>query len=214
MNVLLADDHPLFLDGLRSLLESRGIKVVGTARDGVEAVERARALHPDIVLLDIRMPRMDGLTALRQIKSELPDVKVVMLTISAADEELFCAMKEGACGYLLKTQHTEEILALLYDVERGEAALSPGLARRILSELSRCAPEVPADQGLPRQALSPREVQVLGLVARGLTYKEVGAKLFLSERTIKYHMGEIVSRLHAHNRLEAIDYARRAGLIV
>lgn len=209
MNVLLADDHPLFLEGLANLLVSRGFTVVGTARDGLEALEKARALRPDLIMMDVQMPRLDGISAVRMIKMELPDTKIVMLTVSAEDEDLFGAIKSGASGYLLKTQDTDEFFALLENVAQGEAVLSPGLTARILDELARW----PSSQKEPHPNLSPRQIQVLTLVAQGLTYKEVGEKLFLSERTIKYHMGQIVARLHIHNRTEVIDYARRSGLV-
>ncbi len=213
MKVLLADDHPLFLDGLRNLLTARGIEVLGTARDGLEALDQARALHPDVILMDIEMPRLDGLAAMRVIKAEQPEMKIVVLTMSAEDKDLFEAIRSGACGYVLKTQDTNEFFDLLTDVERGEVALSPGLAARILREFGKSAninPEV--DRDVPIESLSLREMQVLTLVAQGLTYKEVGAKLFLSERTIKYHMGEIVRRLHMENRAQLIEYAKRTGL--
>ena len=209
MRVLLADDHPLFVDGLRNLLAARGIEVVGTARDGLEAVDRARAYRPEMVLMDIKMPRLDGLAAMRLIKAEFPEIKVVMLTMSAEDDDLYEAIKSGACGYLLKTQDTAELLVLLEDAARGELALSPGLAARILQELGRRAPA----HGRVSAPLSPRERQVLTLVAQGMTYKEAAASLFLSERTIKYHMRQIVERLHLANRAEVVEYARRAGLV-
>ncbi len=208
MKVLLVDDHPLFIDGLRNLLASRGYEVVGVAYDGMEALEQARALRPDVVLMDIDMPGVNGLAALRLIKAQLPEVKVVMLTVSAENENLFDAIRNGASGYLLKTQHTDEFLALLRDVGRGEAALSPGLAARILHEFD----HQPGQERQPPAELSAREVDVLMLVAGGLTYKEAAAKLFLSEATIKYHMGQILERLHLRNRAEVIEYARRAGL--
>jgi two-component system NarL family response regulator len=214
MRVLLADDHPLFLDGLRNLLTSRGVDVAGTARDGLAAVEMARALTPDIVLMDIQMPRMDGLAALRKIRAELPAIKVVMLTMSADDEDLFESIKCGACGYLLKTQESEQFFALLEDVERDEVGFSPGLAARILREFSRLE-TAQAPGGLnPGAGLTPRQVEILKLVAQGRTYKEVGAQLFLTERTIKYHMAEIVERLQVKNRAEAIQAARRSGLVL
>jgi two-component system NarL family response regulator len=209
MKVLLADDHPLFLDGLEDLLAAHGFEVLGTARDGLEAVEKARALHPEAILMDIRMPRLDGLAAVRAIKAELPEVKIVMLTISEADGDLFEAIKSGASGYLLKSQSAEELLALVRGVERGEAAFSPGLAARILQEFGRQASALDEKRGTA--GLSEREREVLALIAKGLKYKEVAAKLFLSERTIKYHMGQILERLHLKNRAQVVEYARRAG---
>ncbi len=212
MKVMLVDDHPLFVDGLRNLLTARGIEVLGTAHDGLEAVDQACKLRPEVILMDIRMPKLDGLAAVRLIKSRMPEVKIVMLTMLADDEDLFEAIKSGACGYLLKTQDTEEFFGLLEDLARGEAALSSGLATRILHEFGRQS-ELAETIGKDRALLSPREIQVLTLVAQGLTYKEVGAKLCLAERTIKYHMGEILARLHAENRAEVVEYARREGLI-
>ncbi len=212
MKALLADDHPLFLDGLHELLVSRGVEVLGTARDGVEALQKARALRPEVILMDINMPRLDGLAALRMIKAELPEVRIVMLTVSAEDQDLFEAIQSGACGYLLKNQTPEELLALLGEVARGEVALSPGLAARILQEFSRQASAArPIEEKLP--CLSAREKEVLTLVAQGLKYKQVAAQLFVTERTIKYHMGQIVERLHLTSRDQVIEYARRTGLV-
>jgi len=212
VKLLLADDHPLFLDGLRNLLAAQGYEIVGSARDGFEAVEKARALSPDVILMDIHMPRLDGLAALRRIKAELPAIRIVMLTMSAEDEELFEAIKDGACGYVLKTQETEAFFALLADVERGEVALSPGLAARVMQEFGRQPAVAASVEKAPLPSLSTREVEVLTLVAQGLSYKEAGARLFVTERTIKYHMGEIVRRLHLRNRAQVIEYARRSGL--
>jgi DNA-binding NarL/FixJ family response regulator len=214
VKILLADDHPLFLDGLRNLLTAKGFEVVGTARDGLEALEQARTARPDLILMDITMPRVDGLAATRLIKAEMPDVKIVVLTMSADDENLFDAIKSGACGYLLKSQETDEIFAHLTDATRGEMVLSPGLAERIVQEFAREQRAKPGiSQREPTKALSVRQRQVLTLVAQGLTYKEVGAKLHLTERTIKYHMGEIVQRLQMDNRAQVIEYARRTGLV-
>lgn len=214
MRVLLADDHPLFLDGLKNLLTIRGIEVVGTAMDGTDALEKARELKPEVVLMDIQMPRLDGLAAARMLKAEQPDIKIVMLTMSENDEDLFEAIKSGACGYLLKTEETDKFFEILSGLVRGEVPLSSGLAGRVLKEFARqggasVTQEHPSHE---EEALSPRQKEVLALVARGLTYKEVGAKLFLSEHTIKYHMGLIIERLQLENRRQAIQYARRAQL--
>ena len=214
MRVLLADDHPLFLDGLKNLLAARGIDVVGVARDGLAALEQARLLRPDVVLMDIHMPQLDGIAATRMIRAERIDTRVVLLTMSASDDELFEAIAAGVSGYLLKTQDTGEVFRLLDEVARGEVALSPGLASRVLNEFRRRAVQPPeVGEKPPTERLSARETQVLTLVAQGLTYKEAGAKLGLAERTIKYHMGEIVARLHVENRAQAIDYARRSGMV-
>jgi len=214
VRVLLVDDHPLFLDGLKNLLTGRGVQVAGTARDGWEALEKARCLRPDVILMDIQMPGCDGLAATRLIKAEWPGAKIVMLTMSSEDEDLFEAVQSGACGYLLKTLDTEEFVARLMEVEQGEVPLSPGLAARILQQFGQQAGagQVPEDRP-QREPLTGRELEVLTLVAQGLTYKEVGARLHLSERTIKYHMGEIVARLQLENRAQVIDYARRAGIV-
>ena len=207
MRVLLVDDHPLFLDGLKTLLTIHGIEVVGTARDGEEAFNQARALNPEVILMDVQMPHLDGLAATRLIREEQPNVKIVMLTMSENDQDLFEAIKSGASGYLLKAEETEKFLELLSGLMKGEVPISPGLASRVLKEFAGQSDRSrSAEQG---EALTPRQVEVLALVAQGLTYKEVGAKLFLSEPTIKYHMGEIIERLHLENRRQVIEYAMR-----
>ncbi len=214
MKVLLVDDHPLFLDGLKNLLGTRGVQVLGTAKGGSEALDKARGLRPEVILMDIHMPGCDGLMATRLIKAEMPQVKIVMLTMSAEDDDLFEAIKSGASGYLLKTQDTEEFLKQLLEMERGEAPLAPGMAARVLAEYRQQMSTQRSGEGLRQgQSLSPRELDVLALVAQGLTYKEVAAQLCLTERTIKYHMGELIARLHLENRAEVIEYARRTGLV-
>ena len=215
MKVLLVEDHLLFLEALQNLLAARGIEVAGTARDGLDALDRARALRPDVILMDIGMPRCDGLAATRAIKAELPDVKIVMLTVSAEDEDLFEAIKSGASGYLLKSLDAGQFFELLSDLERGEVALSNGMAARVLEEFARQTGRAEPATGVGEEdtpGLTPRQREVLTLVARGLKYKEVGAALCLSESTIKYHMGEILERLHLRNRAQAIAYAARSGL--
>ena len=215
MRVLLADDHPLFLEGLRNLLAARGIEVVGTASDGLEALRQARALHPDVVLMDIQMPHCDGLEATRLIKTEIPDIKIVMLTVSADDEHLFEAIKSGASGYLLKSLDADRFFELLSGVAEGEAPISPDLAGKILDEFAQQARKAEAVAELEEEtdSLTSRQIEVLRLVAQGLTNKEIASALFVTEYTIKYHMREILQKLHLRNRAEAIAYAMHTGLV-
>jgi PAS domain S-box-containing protein len=206
IRVLLVDDQPLFLDGLRNLLRAHGITVVGTARDGIEAHAQARALLPDVIVMDVEMPRCDGVEATRRIKAELPDIKVVMLTVSDAEDKLFAALRSGASGYLLKNLDANEFCQLLAGVMRGEAPLAPVMAGRVLDEF---AQRPPLSANTIDPALTPHQSKILTLVAQGKLYKEVAAELNLSEKTIKYHMGQILDRLHLESREQAIAYARR-----
>ena len=183
MNVLLVDDHHLLLEGLENLLTAHGITVVGLAHDGLEAVEQARALQPDVVLMDIRMPRCDGLEATRRIRAEMPEARIVILTTSDEDSDLFEAIKSGACGYLLKSMDADELVQCLQQAVEGVPPFSPGLATRLLGEFARLG-QRPATP--PAATLTPRQREVLLLVAEGLPYKEIGARLSLSPRTIKY----------------------------
>lgn len=214
--VLLADDHALFLAGLRNLLYSRGVPVVGMARNGEEAQALARATNPDLILMDVHMPVCDGLEATRAIHAEMPDVKIVMLTVEADDEALFGALKAGASGYLLKALQSEPFFELLAQVMQGEVTLSPGLASRVLTEFARqpqtAATPTERDAAPAFAALTERQLEILDLVARGLTYKEVGQMLYLSERTVRYHMGQILENLQLENRRAAVVYARQKGL--
>lgn len=216
MKVLLVDDHPLFLEGLRNLLIARGIEVVGIANDGLEALAQARALRPDVILMDIQMPRCDGLEATRLIKTELPDIKIVMLTVSADDEHLFEAIKSGASGYLLKNLEADRFFDLLSGVAQGEAPMSRDLAARVLEEFAHQARKAEAAREVEAEdpdTLTPRQMEVLQLVAQGLTNKEIAAALYVTERTVKYHMSEILQKLHLQNRAQVIAYAVRTGLV-
>ncbi len=214
MKLLLVDDHALFLRSLQVLLSTSGYEVVGTAVDGMEALHQARVLHPDLILMDIEMPNCDGLAATRLIKAEMPNVKVVMLTVSATDEHLFEAVKSGASGYLLKSQSADLFLEMVKQVELGGAALPPQLAARLLDEFAHQAhrAESPVIPNEPPD-LTPRQLGVLTLVAQGLTYPEIGQSLHVSEPTVRYHMGQIMDRLHLQNRAQVIAYAARHGLV-
>ncbi len=213
MRILLVDDHALFRQSLKLLLSTSGHEVVGTARDGMEALQEARTLHPDLILMDIDMQGCDGLAATRLIKAEMPQVKIVMLTVSSSDEHLFEAVRSGASGYLLKSESAERFLELVRQVERGGAALPPELAVRLLEEFARQAhrAETPAAHDPPAD-LTSRQVEILTLVARGLTYVQVGEALHLSEPTVRYHLEQAMGRLHLQNRAQVIAYAARHGL--
>jgi DNA-binding NarL/FixJ family response regulator len=233
MRILLVDDHILFLEGLRNLLASECIEIAGLAHDGFQALAQARRLKPDTILMDVRMPRCDGLTAVRLIKAEMPNCKIVMLTMSEDDQDLFEAVKSGASGYLLKQLNAADFFTYLEELRIGHPPFSPGLAEKILREYASQAQRsdnvaVPgplsADQvgeqpetGLPveeakTKALSPRQMQILTLVAQGQAYREVAETIGLSERTIKYHMAEILKLLHLENRAQVIAYAAQIGL--
>ncbi len=211
MRVLLVDDHNLFLESLQNLLTAHGFQVVGTAVDGFAALERARTLHPDLILMDIAMPRCDGLAATRLIKAEMPEMHIVMLTASEQDEHLFDAIKSGAAGYLLKSLRAPEFIRRLNEIEQGEPPLSPGLAAKIMGELARSETRFLPENGFLGE-LSARQTQVLTLVAQGQTYAQVAEALHLSEATVRYHMAEILQRLHLDNRAQVIAYAARLGL--
>ncbi len=198
MRVLIVDDHNLFRDGVASLLGARGYQIVGQASDGEEAVAKARQVCPDLVLMDIKMPRMGGLEATRLIKAEMPDIKVVMLTASDEEGDLFEAIKSGAQGYLLKDLKADAFFDLLSGVERGEAPISPRMAAHMLAEFSRASQG--KKPGESSSVLSDREVEVLRLVAQGRTNKEVAAALYISENTVKYHLRNILDKLHLENR--------------
>jgi DNA-binding NarL/FixJ family response regulator len=216
MKVLVADDHALFRDSLRSLLEAHGIEVVGEARNGREALDFARRLRPDVLLMDLSMPEMDGLTATRLISAELPAVKVVVLTASEEDAALFEAIKSGAQGYLSKNLESEEFFALLEGMGRGEPALTPALARKLLQEFARSA-QVPAQAPAPVEdpdALTEREREILELLVSGVTSnRKLAHQLGVSENTVKFHVRNILDKLHLHNRTQVVSYAVRNRMV-
>jgi DNA-binding NarL/FixJ family response regulator len=209
MRVLLADDHALFRAGIASLIEAWGLEVVGQAATGLEAVEQTRRLRPDLVLMDITMPECGGLEATRLIKAELPETRIVIVTMSDDEADLFEAIKSGAEGYLLKATSEEELSAALTKIAAGEPALSHGLATKILDEFARVSHEGPAKT----DDLTQREQEVLELVAQGATNREVAAALHLSEHTVNFHMKNILRELHLRNRAQAAAYAVRTGLV-
>ncbi|MBS1252537.1 MAG: Response regulator protein VraR [Anaerolineales bacterium] len=210
--VLLVDDHPLFREGLRRMLTTRGVQVVGSASDGVEAQALARDLHPDLILMDVHMPRCDGLEATRRIKAELPEVKIVMLTVAAEDDVLFGALKGGASGYLLKNLEGAQFFSMLADVMRGETVLSPALAARVLTEFAQRDSDTSPEDEEP-EPLTPRQHEVLEWIAQGLSNQEIAGELNITEATVKYHVSQILRRIQMRSRHELANYARRQGLV-
>ena len=212
MRILLADDHALFRDGVASLLASWGHEVVGQAADARGAVDLALALRPELVLMDVAMPG-GGMEATREITAAAPAIAIVMLTASEDIDDLFEAIKAGARGYLLKNLEASELRGMLEAIGRGEAAITPAIAARILGELAR--PERPIetrDAGDP-DALTERELDVLRLVVAGQRNKEIAADLGISENTVKFHLRNILDKLHAHSRTEIVARAVREGLL-
>ena len=208
MRVLVADDHSLFRDGLVSLLEAAGHQVVGQVGDGQAAVEAARRLDPELILLDVSMPNLDGLAALRQIKADRPQAQVVMLTVSD-DDTLFEALQAGAQGYLLKSLSAEEFLEMLEGAARGEAALTRKTATRLIDGLAKGKRRTEE----PQHRLTPRELALLELVVSGMSNKAIAQEMSISENTVKYYMKSILQKLGARNRTEAAALALREGLI-
>jgi DNA-binding NarL/FixJ family response regulator len=214
IRVLLVDDHALFREGLAGILNAQpDFEVVGEAGDGLEALVKARELVPDLILMDIAMPGCDGLEATRRIKQELPAVTIVMLTVRDEEEKLFEAIKSGAQGYLLKSIRSREMLNLLRGAVRGEAAITPALAGRMLEEFRRLSQVVPSDVDAEPVVLTHREQEVLSLVAEGATDKEIAEALSISLHTVKSHMRNILAKLHVSSRHEAARYARNRGLV-
>ncbi len=211
--VLLADDHALFREGLSGIIASQAdMEVVGEAGDGLEALVKAQQLKPDLVLMDIQMPGMDGLEATSKIKQALPGTTIVILTVRDDDQKLFEAIKNGAQGYLLKSIHSREMLEMLRGALRGEAAISPLLAGRMLEEFRRLAAQraqAPCEEDL----LTPRELEVLARVAQGMSDKEIASELSLSLHTIKSHLRNILTKLQVNNRRQAVQSARERGLV-
>jgi len=209
IRVMLADDHPLFRRGVATLLAAdRDFEVVGEAADGRQALEMARELMPDVILMDICMPVMDGMEATRLIKAEFPHVRIVMLTVSDKERSLFDAVKNGAQGYLLKKIEPRALCGTLRGVMRGEAPMSRVMAARLLDEFARQGRNPAAPQA---DSLTAREKEVLGEVAKGRSNKEIAATLAIAENTVKNHLKNILEKLHLENRVQAATFALRTG---
>lgn len=212
IRVLLVDDHVLFRKGLISLLSARDdVDIVGECSDGAEAVDRARELMPDVVLMDIRMPGLNGIDATRRITAEMPHVKVVMLTVSEDEKDLFEAIKGGARGYLLKNLEPEDLYHLVRAVVSGEAALSPAIASKILDRYGRVTTREREDAA-QEAVLTEREREILGLLMDGLGNKEIAHRLCISESTVRNHLHNVLYKLHLENRVQLAIYAYQQSL--
>jgi NarL family two-component system response regulator LiaR len=208
IRLLIVDDQGIVRKGIRALLaEVDGMEVLGEAGDGLEAVKQAEALQPDVILMDLVMPRMDGIEAIRQIKARLPEVRILALTSFVADDKVFPAIKAGALGYLLKDSEPEDLIAAIKNVYRGEPFLHPNIARKVLEELSH-----PASNSPTPEPLTEREMEVLQLVAQGMSNQEIAERLVIGDATVRTHIGNILTKLHLANRVQAALYALRKGL--
>jgi len=208
IRVLIIDDHEIVRKGIRALLATkRDIQVVGEAGDGATAVAQALALRPDVILMDLMMPKKDGIQATREITAKQPDTRVLVLTSFAADAQVFPAVKAGALGYLLKDSGPQELVQAIRQVYRGEPSLDPSVARKVLAELSG-PPQAP----LTTDPLTAREVEVLRLLAQGKSNKEIGEALVVAEETVHAHVSNILNKLHLANRTQAALYALKEGI--
>jgi DNA-binding NarL/FixJ family response regulator len=217
IRVMVVDDHALFRDGMVSVIRSQpDMEVVGEAGDGLEAFIMAQQLKPNVILMDINMAGTDGLEATRMISQALPDTHIVILTVRDDDENIFQAIRNGAQGYLLKTIRARELVEMIRAASRGEAALTPAMAARVMAEFRRAAPKpgsstgpAGADADSVFDQLTPREQEVLGLISEGLSDKEIGSALSISVYTVKSHVRNILAKLHVNNRREAARLANQ-----
>ena len=208
IRIFIADDHAIVREGLRALLATEpDLELVGEANDGAQAVSKARTLKPDVILLDMVMPRMDGLEAIVEIKKNWSEAKIIMLTSFSDDEKVFSAIRSGALGYLLKESSPQDLLQAIHSVARGEGFLSPTIASKVMREINQ-PPKLPPT----KDPLTAREVEILQLVAQGLTNDEIAEKLVLSERTVRTHVSNILAKLQLANRTQAALYALKEGL--
>jgi DNA-binding NarL/FixJ family response regulator len=214
LRVLIVDDHALFRRGLQMVLKQEDdIDVVGEAGDGHEAVGKAQELMPDVILMDVRMPRRSGIEATQQIKDVMPHVKILMLTISDEEADLYDAIKAGASGYLLKEISIDEVADAIRSVWQGQSRISPSMASKLLTEFAAMSKRADERQQLPAPRLTDREMEVLKLVAQGLNNRDIAKELFISENTVKNHIRNILEKLHLHSRMEAVVYAVREKLL-
>ena len=214
IRVLVVDDHALFRRGLQMVLQAEDdIVVVGEASDGTEAVDQASQTTPDVVLMDVRMPRRGGIDACTAIKDTVPSAKIIMLTISDEEADLYEAIKAGASGYLLKEISIEEVATAIRQVHDGQSLISPSMATKLLTEFASMIKKTDTRQQVPTPRLTDREMEVLKLVAKGLANRDIARQLFISENTVKNHVRNILEKLQLHSRMEAVVYAVREKLL-
>jgi NarL family two-component system response regulator LiaR len=208
IRILIVDDHSIVREGQRALIETEpGLELVGEAADGLEAVQLARSLQPDVIMIDLIMPRMGGIEAIEKIKAENPEVNILVLTSFAEDEKVYSAVKAGALGYRLKDASPQELLTAIREIYRGEPSMDPSIAHKLMRELQRSSDLPPTEE-----PLTEREVEVLKLVAQGKPNQKIAETLVISERTVRTHVSNILSKLHLANRTQAALYALREGL--
>jgi NarL family two-component system response regulator LiaR len=208
ITVFHADDHTMVRGGVRGLLLTEpDMELIGEASNGIEAVQKALTLQPDVILLDLHMPQKSGVEAITEIKAALPEARILVLTSFAADEDVFPAIKAGALGYLLKDSSPQELVKAIWDVYNGRLSLDPSVAQKVVQEL-RQPPQAP----LTEEPLTQREVEILKLVAEGLTNQEIADQLVVSERTVRAHVSNILAKLYLANRTQAALYALREGI--
>jgi DNA-binding NarL/FixJ family response regulator len=214
IRVLVVDDHALFRRGLQMVLEQEpDIEVVAEASDGTEAVEKCADALPDIVLMDVRMPRRGGIDACTAIHETVPSARIIMLTISDEEADLYDAIKAGAMGYLLKEISIEEVASAIRAVHGGQSLISPSMASKLLTEFASMIKKTDDRQQVPTPRLTDREMEVLKLVAKGLNNRDIAKQLFISENTVKNHIRNILEKLQLHSRMEAVVYAVREKLL-
>ena len=214
IRVLIADDQALFRRGLYVVLGTEeGIEVVAEAENGEEAIERAEELAPDVVLMDVRMPKINGIESARAIRASVPTTKILMLTVSDEEDDLYEAIKAGANGYLLKEISVEEVAEAIRAVVQGQSLISPSMASKLLNEFNALVRRAEEKQQFPAPALTTREIEVLRLVAKGMSNREIADDLYISENTVKNHVRNILEKLHLHNRMEAVIYAVKERLL-
>jgi two-component system NarL family response regulator len=214
IRVLIVDDHALFRRGLIQVLQfEEGIEVVGEAEDGEDAIKKAEEHAPDVLLMDVRMPRVSGIEATRRLAETMPTMKILMLTVSDEEDDLYEAIKAGATGYLLKEISIEEVADAVRAVMQGQTLISPSMASKLIMEFNNLAKRADEKQQVPAPRLTDRELEVLKLVAKGLTNRDIADALYISENTVKNHVRNILEKLHLHSRMEAVIYAVKEKLL-